>query len=573
MGMTADTMALPAERSECAPTVEAVLSELIRCGVLTKQALERGRRAADTSSDRIDSILTKLGLISDDVLTEAWSRITGLPIATADDYPAEPILTEHLSQTFLKHAQLIPIKQDPSGLTLAVLDPLDSFSPAAVSAKTGLAVERRLASPGEFAAAFSRLYGQEGAVSSLPPFDDINALSIDVERLKDLASDAPVIRIVNTILDKAIELKASDVHITADHSASRIRYRIDGTLQDVESSPQQLHAAVVSRLKIMAGLDIAERRLPQDGRIKMAWRGRDIDLRVATMPHLQGEGIVLRILDRSSVSLDFQELGLSGKLREEIDLILQQPHGIFLVTGPTGSGKTTTLYAALKSIVTPSRNIITVEDPVEYQLNGVNQIQVNRKIGFDFANALRAVLRQDPDVILVGEIRDRETAAVATQAALTGHLVLATIHTNTAIAALPRLVDMGVEPFLLTSTVKGVMAQRLVRRLCAHCRKPSEAEKHAIRHTYSINRDIIYGYTPVGCRHCQGSGYSGRIAIAEVLRIGREIQHGLLRNPDETNLTEVALGLGFQPLIRDGIAKVEAGLTSLEEVLRVVGGG
>lgn len=555
--------------------IAAVIKHLLEYGNLTAQGLQRGRRAAEQSDERLDRVLNKLGLVSDDDLVEAWSQVTDLAVVDPSAYPAVPVLAEALTRAFLAHAGAIPLRVADGTVVLAILDGLDRFTPAAVRAKTGLSVVCQLAKPGEFAAAFARLYASEarGNDSSDPIYQGDAAVSLDVERLRDLASDAPVVRIVNTLIDRAIETGASDLHISAGRDSLRVRYRRDGVLRDVEPPPAQFHAAIMSRLKIMAGLDIAERRLPQDGRIRIAWRGREIDLRIATMPHLHGEGAVLRVLDRSAVRLDFEAIGLSPALIQELQTILSVPHGIFLVTGPTGSGKTTTLYAALRSIMSAERNIITVEDPVEYHLDGVNQIQVSRKIGLDFAGALRAVLRQDPDVIMVGEIRDRETAAVANQAALTGHLVLATVHTNTAVAALPRLVDMGIEPYLLASTIRGTMAQRLVRRLCVHCRRPRklEAWHKALWGHRPLPSD--HCYEPVGCSACQGTGYAGRLAVAELVQITDVLRAKLLGKADEADMSEAARQAGFPTLLDDGLNKVAAGLTSTNEVLRVIGSG
>ncbi|NIX78431.1 GspE/PulE family protein [Microvirga terricola] len=555
-----------------AQAVETVIRILIDDEVLTTQALARGRRAAEQSLERLDLVLNKLGLVSDHALAAAWSAVTGLPIAEPTAYPPHVLLGETLEPGFLAHARALPLKVDGDRLELAVVDAVDHFTPAAIAAKTGLSVSCKLARPGEFSAAFERLYGAVGSADS----DEISlgadaALTHDVERLRDLASDAPVVRMVNGLIDRAIEVGASDLHISAARAGLRVRYRIDGILRDVEPPPGQFHAAVISRLKIMAGLDIAERRLPQDGRIRIAWRGREIDLRIATMPHLNGEGAVLRVLDRSAVSLDFEALGFSASLIASFHRILSEPHGIFLVTGPTGSGKTTTLYAALQAIASPERNIVTVEDPTEYQLEGVNQIQVNRKIGLDFASALRAVLRQDPDVIMVGEIRDRETAIVANQAALTGHLVLATVHTNTAVAALPRLVDMGVEPYLLASTIKGSMAQRLVRRLCPHCRRSARPEPWHQGLWRGRSTSLQTCHYAVGCERCQGTGYIGRIAIAESMPMTDAIKGKLLEKADERELAATAQSAGMMSMVEDGLSKVAAGLTSVDELLRAVG--
>lgn len=553
--------------------IEAVADVLIQRSVLTPQALARGRRASERSQERLDLVLNKLGIVSDSELASAWSTVTGLTIAEPGAYPKEPLLKEVLPNAFLAHAQVLPLNIHDNCLELAVVDALDLFTPAAIAAKTGFDVSCRIARHGEFAVAFERLYGKTEKIETQedPLLASDSALTSDIERLRDQASDAPVVRIVNSLIDRAIELGASDLHISATRTGSRIRYRIDGILRDVAPPPTEFHAAVVSRLKIMAGLDIAERRLPQDGRIRIAWRGREVDLRLATMPHMNGEGAVLRVLDRSAVALDFEALGFSALAIEKIRSILKHPHGMFLVTGPTGSGKTTTLYAALQMIDDPQRNIITVEDPIEYQLDGVNQIQVNRKIGLDFANTLRAVLRHDPDVIMVGEIRDRETAVVANQAALTGHLVLATIHTNTSVAALPRLVDMGIEPYLLASTIKGSMAQRLVRRLCPSCRQPGEVgswQKHIWKRHAAAPQ---FCYRAVGCNACQHTGYAGRLALSEVVMMCDEIREGLLGKADESRLAAAARSAGMLSLLDDGLSKVASGLTSMEEVLRVTG--
>ena len=552
--------------------LSAVLERLVASGSITHQALERGRRAALGSGERSDLTLNKLGLVSDDVLTEAWAGQLNLAVVNEADYPTTPVLPDALGYEFLSHAQVMPLCVQDDLLILAIVDPLDHFSPAAVGAKTGLAVECRLARSGEFMNALARLYGGSAEEDLEKAFNGGMPLADDIERLKDLASDAPVIRIVNSLIDRAVESRASDLHIVATRNGSRVRYRVDGVLIDDDPLPSGLHAAIVSRLKIMAGLDIAERRLPQDGRIRIPRRGREIDMRVATMPQVDGEGLVLRVLDRSAVSLDFDALGLSLPVRDAIAHVLSAPHGLFLVSGPTGSGKTTTLYAALKAVMRPELNVITVEDPVEHRLEGVSQVQIHRRIGFDFAAALRAVLRQDPDVIMVGEIRDRETAAVANQAALTGHLVLATIHTNTAAAALPRLVDMDVEPYLLASTLRGAMAQRLVRRLCPHCRTDDATlvDLSGISSSSRNRRSRVRSFHSAGCSACKGTGYSGRIAIAEVLVMSDPVRSGLLRGQSEAELIEVALEAGFVPMIEDGIAKVEAGITTLEEVLRVV---
>ncbi|MEE1611411.1 GspE/PulE family protein [Microvirga sp. CF3016] len=552
--------------------VKRVLKLLIERGALTSQALERGRHVAAESGERQDQVLNKLGLVSDTALAEAWSSVSGLRIVSIDEYPKEALFTDTLSGIFLSHAMAIPIDAGEATVSLAVVDPLDRFSPAAIEEKTGLRVVRHLARPGDFAAAFARLY-QTGRDEPEPEdhADIGSGLYLDVEKLRDLASDAPVIRTVHRLIDQAIERKASDLHISGTRTGVRIRYRIDGLLHDAEAPPPQFHAAIISRLKIMAGLDIAERRLPQDGRIRVPWRGREIDLRVSTMPHLNGESAVLRVLDRSNVVLKFEALGLSPPIIAAIGQVLSQTHGLLLVTGPTGSGKTTTLYTALEAITSPELNVVTVEDPIEYQLDGVNQIQVNKKIGLDFASALRAVLRQDPDIIMVGEIRDAETAAVANQAALTGHLVLATLHTNNAVAALPRLVDMGIEPYLLASTVRASMAQRLARRLCQSCREPHPIEPF-FQDLWGARLKSGVGFRSPGCSACGGSGFAGRVAVAEFVPMTDSFRSHLLRRADEATLSRSAQAEGFETMLDDGLAKVAEGLIDIHELVRVLGG-
>ncbi len=559
----------PVESDEA--LVEHVLKALVERGALTSQALERGRRAAIESGERQDRVLNKLGLVPDTMLAESWSAVTGLRIASIDEYPKGALFSDTLSLPFLAHAQAIPIGADEDTLTLAVVDPLDGFSPAAIEEKTGLRVVRVLARPGDFTAAFARLYQSESAESEPDDNVDIGSgLYLDVERLRDLASDAPVIKVVHRLIERAIESKASDLHISGTRTGVRIRYRVDGLLQDAEAPQPHLHAAIISRLKIMAGLDIAERRLPQDGRIRVPWRGREIDLRISTMPHLNGEGAVLRVLDRSNVTLDFETLGLSQTIIQSLRQVLSQTHGLLLVTGPTGSGKTTTLYAALESIAAPELNVVTVEDPIEYQLDGVNQIQVNKKIGLDFAGTLRAVLRQDPDVIMVGEIRDSETAAVANQAALTGHLVLATLHTNNAVAALPRLIDMGIEPYILASTVRASMAQRLARRLCQCCREPHPIEPF-FRDLWGTRLKSDIGFRATGCSACGGSGYAGRVAVAEFVPMTETLRSHLVRRADEAVLSQDAQASGFQTMLDDGLSKVSEGLIDIRELVRIIG--
>ncbi len=443
---------------------------LLRQGHCDQRTLDRAHRVAAESDQRVDAILIQLGLVSERGLAEAYASMLGIPVVSPDGYPAlEPVLPDRLSPGFLRHARAVPLAIEGDTLVLAVADPLDPFTLSAVAVATGRRVRPEVAVPIELEAALNRLYPEgdpaDGGAEGDAPLED------DAERLKDLASEAPVIRLVNLLITRAVETLASDIHIEPFEDRLRVRYRYDGVLHEAEAPPRHLAAAITSRIKIMARLDIAERRMPQDGRIKMAVRGQDVDFRVSTIPSLHGETVVLRILDRTAVAFDYGRLGLSPAVIRNLGSALELPNGIVLVTGPTGSGKTTTLYTGLLALNSISRKIVTVEDPIEYQLQGINQIQVRGQIGLTFANLLRSILRQDPDVIMVGEIRDGETAQIAVQAALTGHLVLSTLHTNSAAAAVTRLRDMGLEDYLLTAVLRGIMAQRLVRRLCPECRQ------------------------------------------------------------------------------------------------------
>ncbi len=428
-----------------------------------------------------------------------------------------------------------------------------------------------VAVPIELEAALNRLYpegdpGEPGADGDAP-------LEDDAERLKDLASEAPVIRLVNLLITRAVETLASDIHIEPFEDRLRVRYRYDGVLHEAEAPPRHLAAAITSRIKIMARLDIAERRMPQDGRIKMAVRGQDVDFRVSTIPSLHGETVVLRILDRAAVAFDYARLGLSPSVIRKLGSALELPNGIVLVTGPTGSGKTTTLYTGLLALNSVVRKIVTVEDPIEYQLEGINQIQVRAQIGLTFASLLRSILRQDPDVIMVGEIRDGETAQIAVQAALTGHLVLSTLHTNSAAAAVTRLRDMGVEDYLLTAVLRGIMAQRLVRRLCPDCRQMAQAPPELVARfgleQRSVARPIMLSHA-IGCSACRQTGYRGRAAIAEFLEMGPEIERLIFSRADHATIERAAIAGGMETMFDAGLAAALAGETTIEEVTRSI---
>jgi general secretion pathway protein E len=394
----------------------------------------------------------------------------------------------------------------------------------------------------------------------------------DVEHLKDLASEAPVIRMVNLIMQRAVESRASDIHVEPFEQRLKVRFRVDGVLKEVEAPPVRSTAAVISRIKIMAKLNIAERRLPQDGRIKLQVVGKELDLRVSTVPTMYGESVVIRLLHKESIKFDFATLGFDGDVLQRFLEVLALPHGIILITGPTGSGKSTTLYTALHKINTPERKIITVEDPVEYQLEGVNQIQTKPQIGLTFASALRSIVRQDPDVIMIGEMRDLETARIAVQSALTGHLVLSTLHTNDAAGGVARLMDMGLEDYLITSTVNGILGQRLVRRLCPHCRETYPALQEMV---YELKLDRfqpdgkVFLSRAVGCEQCDGLGYKGRLAIVEFLVMSDDLRRLVMTHAQARQIEELALKQGMRTMYEDGMRKAVAGLTTIEEVMRV----
>jgi len=395
----------------------------------------------------------------------------------------------------------------------------------------------------------------------------------DVERLKDMASDAPVIRVVNLVFSRALEARASDIHIEPYEHELKIRYRIDGVLQDVESPPARMAPAIISRVKILSRLNIAERRLPQDGRIKLKISGKEVDLRVSTVPTLHGESVVMRILDKQTLNLNLEDIGLSDKVLSDLKSVLERPNGIFLVTGPTGSGKTTTLYAVLSRMNTPERKIMTVEDPVEYQIAGVNQIQAAPRIGLDFAHALRSIVRQDPDVIMIGEMRDRETAGIAIQSALTGHIVFSTLHTNDSASGVTRLLDMGLEDYLLTSTVNAIMAQRLVRVLCPACRRESALTDEEVQHM-GISRLVERAgsrrvWRATGCEACARTGYRGRMGVHELLLVDDSIRHLILEHASAEVIMKAARAGGMVTMYEDGVLKAFAGHTSIDEVLRV----
>lgn len=555
-----------------ADPVERLARLLLEAGQCDARTLERGRRVAEESGTRLDAVLLQLGLISERGLADAYCSLLGMKLATPERYPAEPLLADRLTARFLREVRALPVAVENGTLVIACADPLDNFVRAAIAAATLLPVRREVAVPIELEAAFDRLYPSQAGEAGGQD-EDAAPLEEDAERLKDLASEAPVIRLVNQIISRAVETQASDIHIEPFEDRLRVRYRHDGVLVEMESPPARLIPAIISRVKIMARLDIAERRLPQDGRIKLAVRGQEVDFRVSTIPSLHGETVVLRVLDRSAVTFDYAKLGLAPGVVAQLGERLELPNGIVLVTGPTGSGKTTTLYTGLLGLNAVTRKVVTVEDPIQYQLRGINQIQTKPQIGLTFASLLRSILRQDPDVIMVGEIRDLETAQIAVQAALTGHLVLSTLHTNSAAAAITRLRDMGVEDYLLTAVLRGVLAQRLVRRLCQECREPFEAPP-ALIERFGLERRTtqrpITLFHARGCAQCRQTGYRGRQAIAEFLVPDAAIERLIFARTDHSAIERAAVEGGMVTLFDAGIEAALAGSTTLEEVARSI---
>jgi general secretion pathway protein E len=536
---------------------------LIEHGLLTQEDLERALGIQrERSGEKIGRILIDLGFLAQRDLLQALSEQLGLPVAALDDPPPVTPETERLSPRFLRQARALPLAVDGTMLRLAMADPLDFETLSVVRHATGLNVQPELATEAEILDAIERYYGEEEKESVTSGLDG-EETAADLEQLRDMASEAPVIRLVNAMIAAAVEKRASDIHIEPFEKEFRVRYRIDGVLQEQEPPPRELKAAIISRLKLMARLNIAERRLPQDGRIKVKALGREVDLRVSTLPTLYGESVVMRLLDRSTSDFyDLHNLGFDPLMLERMEHFTSLPHGIFLVTGPTGSGKSTTLYSALKLINQPDKKIITIEDPVEYQMDGINQIHVNPQIGLTFAAGLRHIVRQDPDVIMVGEIRDRETADVAIRAALTGHFVYSTLHTNDAPSAITRLTDMGVENYLISSSVVAVLAQRLVRVICHEC-KVEAGER------MTPMGEMVPSFRGAGCERCFGTGYKGRVGIFEMMELNEDIRKRIMANADAGELTLLARKHGMRSLREDGWQKVAAGVTTAEEVIRV----
>lgn len=554
---------------------ESLLKTLQEKNKLSATELKKVERVQKTAvAESLPQLLVKLGLCSELDVADAFVESGHFEKVASDQFPLETPLPETVSLRFLKHYHVIGLSHNDDSIAVTMMDPEDRFVIDALQLATGKAIVPKVGLLSEIDTALEVQYGEgksqmDKIVDGLS-IDDIG--EEDLEHLKDLASEAPVIKMVNLIMQRAIETKASDIHIEPFEQSLKVRLRVDGVLQEIDAPPVKSTAAVISRIKIMAKLNIAERRLPQDGRIKIQMLGKELDLRVSTIPTMYGESVVIRLLDKDNTVLDFQALGFAGRHLQLFLDVLALPHGIILITGPTGSGKSTTMYAALKQLNTSARKIITVEDPVEYQMEGINQIQAKPQIGLTFASALRSIVRQDPDVIMIGEMRDLETARIAVQSALTGHLVLSTLHTNDAAGGVTRLLDMGLEEYLLTSTVNGILAQRLVRKLCPACKEayiaPPELVKD-LRLTRFVPEGDIVLYKPVGCASCSGMGYRGRLAIIEFLPMTDPVRKLIMAHEEAGAIQKLAIAEGMQTLYENGLVKVVQGITTLEEVMRV----
>jgi len=561
---------------------------LLRRGLLNQQQLERSRTSASNGTPaagaRLIHSAVDLGFIAEDDALRALAEEVGLEYIDLNEIEPDLSLLDNFPHKIIHRQNLFPISETGGVLVVATCDPFDLYPLDEVSAATGKPVEPVLASRFEIAKLIKQNLGVGSetidGLMALKVEDDgvelLDEIETDGSELSEMAQEASVIRLVNEILLEAIESRASDVHVESQGAGLVVRYRIDGLLhpQPVPPEINQFQAAIISRLKIMSRLNIAEKRLPQDGRIKLKVKGREVDVRVSVIPMIHGEGLVMRILDKGSMEFSLRKLGMAESTYDTFSNLIRMPHGIVLVTGPTGSGKTTTLYSSLIEINTPENKIITTEDPVEYQLDGINQIQVHPKIGLTFAASLRSILRHDPDIVLVGEIRDFETAENAIQASLTGHLVFSTLHTNDAASAYTRMVDMGVEPFLVASTVEAVMAQRLVRRLCPECKQEYKPSRDDVPRDFPYERlDEAPVYRSTGCRACRHVGYKGRMGVYELLITTEGVRELAHERASSWKIKQAALKDGMQTLRDDGWRKVFEGLTTIEEVLRISKGG
>ncbi|PSL43982.1 type IV pilus assembly protein PilB [Salsuginibacillus halophilus] len=536
---------------------------LVEAGLLSDEQLQEALQIKE-SDQKLGDVLLQRGDITEKQLIEVLEYQLGIPHISLNQYPVEEEALALVPKETARQKQLIPLRRNGNVLHVAMADPLDYFALDDIRLSTGMRIESAIAAKDDISRAINRHYRVLETRQEAPSDSDIEALAEgDVE-------DAPAVRIVNELIEEGLEQEASDIHIDPQETRILVRYRVDGILKTERTYPKSVQNVLTARVKIMANLNITESRLPQDGRVKVNLRNAPVDMRIATLPTVFGEKIVIRILDLSSALNKISELGFNKMNYRTFMKMIEQPSGMVLITGPTGSGKSSTLYAALNHLNTDEVNIMTVEDPVEYQLDGINQVQVNTNVGLTFATGLRSMLRQDPNIVMVGEIRDAETAEIAIRASLTGHLVFSTLHTNSAIATIPRLIDMGVEPYMVVSSLSGVVAQRLVRRICPSCRQgapPSSMAAEMFKRRGISAPDVVYSGT--GCDRCSGTGYKGRMAIHEVLQVDDDIRSMMMNNQSTGDIRQYATENGMLYLVDDGLLKVRQGLTTLEEVMRV----
>ena len=563
---------------------------LVEQGLITQAQLKEAQAKVAASGQPLRRCLIKMGLITEEDMVAFLSEQLSIPHIDLSNYLIDPKIIDLVPEELARRYQLVPILKIGDSLTCAMVDPLNVRALDAVRLKIGLTIEPAVATEERIKKALDEHYGAKGTMEDVIKAIDKEKLGIkegeeiELKRLQGIVEEPPVIKLVNLMIMDAIRKGASDVHIEPDEEKLRTRFRVDGILYEVSSPPKHLQSAIISRIKILSEMDIAERRIPQDGRFQMRMENREIDIRVSCVPTIYGENVVMRLLDVTTALLGLKELGFSPKNLEKYDMLIRRPYGIILVAGPTGCGKTTTLYASLNTINTVEKNIITIEDPVEYRLKLIRQIQVNPKVKLTFANGLRSILRQDPDVIMVGEIRDRETAEIAIHAALTGHLVFSTLHTNDAPGALTRLIDMGVEPFLVASSIIGVIAQRLVRIICPDCKEPYQPSPEMLKElglratsnqrpkgvpSDSEGKPITRFYRGKGCKKCMDTGYKGRAAIFELMVPNEEIHKLTVGKTSTEEIRKAAAKAGMRNMRQDGLGKVIQGVTAVEEVLRV----
>jgi type IV pilus assembly protein PilB len=558
---------------------------LVEDGLVTERQFQKALDQANKVSEPVQKILVSMGFVTEKDITEVIGKQMGVDFVDLDDFDLDPELARSIPEHLAQRYKVIPIAQKENKLTMAMVDPLNVIAIDDIRLITGFDIEPVISTEDAIMKAINRQFGTTDLAEVEETVKDISAADfgpmevddaveeeIALDKLKELVDEAPIVRVVNLIISQAINDKASDIHIEPEQKSVRVRYRVDGVLHDVMQPPKHIQAPMVSRIKIMANMDIAERRIPQDGKIHLKHDNREFDLRVSTLPCVHGEKVVMRILDKGSVMLGLNKLGFYPEMQGPFETIVEKPYGMILVTGPTGSGKSTTLYSVLNKLNRGEVNILTIEDPVEYQIQGINQVQQNERAGLTFASALRSFLRQDPDIIMVGEIRDGETARIAVEAALTGHLVLSTLHTNDAAGAITRLIEMGIEPFLCASSVIGVLAQRLTRVICPNCKEsyvpPIESVRRFGLSAYT-DSEITF-YRGRGCDHCKMTGYKGRLGIFELLVITDRIRGLILQRSSTAEIKQCAIEEGMKTMPDDGLRKVLDGLTTIEECLRTV---